>query len=112
EPFGGPVDGGGEAGGAGADDEQVDFLTGCQLASDPQRAQDLASGWMVQLGVAWESDQWRLCSVRRCGLVPGEGEPVGAGEVEHLHRRRGGVRPDDLEADPLDLLERLPPGDE
>ena len=45
-------------------------------------------------------------------VLPGEWEPVGADEVEHLHRRLGRARPDDLEADPLDALERLSPGDE
>src|SRR5207244_13428356 len=67
-------------------------------------------GW--QLGAAWESHEGGLRSVRRWGLVPGEGESVGAGEVEHLHRRLGRARPDDLEADPLHALERLPAGDE
>ena len=112
EPLGGAVDGGGEAGGAGADDEQVDLLARCQLASDPERAQHLASGWVLQLGAAGEPHKRRLRPVRRCGLVPGEREPVGAGEVEHLHRRLGRARPDDLDADPLDGLQRLPPGDE
>ena len=112
EPFGGAVDGGGEAGGAAADDEQVDFLARRQLAADPERAQHLASRWVLQLGAAGESHERRLRSVRRCGLLPGEREPVGAGEVEHPHRRLGRTRPDDLEADPLDALERLPAGDE
>ena len=112
EPLGGAVDGGGEAGGAAADDEQVDFLARRQLASDPERAQHLASRGVLQLGAAREPHERRLRSVRRCGLVPGEREPVGAGEVEHLHRRLGRARSDDLEADPLDALERLPAGDE
>jgi hypothetical protein len=77
-----------------------------------ERAQHLASRWVRQLRAAWESHQRRLRSVRRCGFVPGEGEPVGASEVEHLHRHLGRARPDDFEADPFDALERLPAGDE
>src|SRR5439155_16635611 len=36
EPLGGAVDGGGEAGRAAADDEQVDLLARRQLAADPE----------------------------------------------------------------------------
>ena len=60
EPLGGAVDGGGEAGGAGADDEQVDLLARRQLAADPERAQDLAVGRVLQLGAARESHERRL----------------------------------------------------
>jgi hypothetical protein len=67
---------------------------------------------MRQLGAAWKSHERRLRSIRRCGLVPGEGESVGAGEVEHLPRWLGRAWPDDLDADPFDPLERLPAGDE
>ena len=44
--------------------------------------------------------------------MPREGETVGACEVEHPHRRLRRPRADDLEADALDALQRLPPGDE
>src|SRR5205085_4797530 len=41
ESLGGAVNGGGEAGGAAADHEQVDLLARRQLASDPERTQHL-----------------------------------------------------------------------
>ena len=112
EPLGGAVDRGGEAGGTAAHDEQVDFLVRRQLAADPERAQHFASRGMRQLDAARQSHERRLRSVRRRGLVPGKREPVGADEVEHLHGGFRRARPDDLDADALDALERLPPSDE
>ena len=41
-----------------------------------------------------------------------KGSRLRAGEVEHPHRRLGRTRADDLEADPLDALQRLAAGDE
>ena len=44
--------------------------------------------------------------------MPGKRKPIGSREVEQPHRRIGRPRPEDLKADPLDALQRLPPGDE
>ena len=52
EPFGGAVDRGGEAGRAGADDQQVDLLARRELEPDPESAQHLAGGWAVQLSAS------------------------------------------------------------
>jgi hypothetical protein len=89
EPFGGAVDRGGQAGGAGADDEQVDFLTRRQFAADAERTQHFASRWVLQLGAAGNPNERGLCSARRLGVLPAEWKPVRADEVQHLHRRRG-----------------------
>ena len=45
-------------------------------------------------------------------VAPGERQAVAAREVDHPHRGRRRVRADDLEADALDLLQRLAPRDE
>ena len=54
EALGGAVDRGAEAGGAAADDEQVDLLARRELAADPERARDLAGRGCVQLAAARE----------------------------------------------------------
>jgi hypothetical protein len=112
EPLRGTVDGGGEAAGAATDDEQVDFLATLELTADPERAQHLASRRVLQLDAAGEPHKRRHRPVGRRRVVPAEGEPVGAGEVEHPHRLLRRARPDDLEADTLDTLEGLPSRDE
>ena len=112
EPFGGAVDGGGEACRAGADDQQVDLLARCELEPDPERAQHLAGGWAVQLSSAGQPHERQRAAVGRGCLLPGVREPVRAREIDHSHRRLRTVRADDLEADPLHALQRLAPGDE
>ena len=54
----------------------------------------------------------RAASSSGVGLVPGEGKAVRSCEVDHPHGRLGRVRPDDLDADALDALQRLAPGHE
>ncbi len=109
---------------AGADNEQVDLLARRELAADPERARDLAGGRAAQLGAARQPDQRqarlieagdqrrRRWIVRAVRVAPGERQAVAARELEHPHRRFGRVRPDDLETDALDPLERLAPRDE
>ena len=112
EPFGGAVDGGGEARRAGSDDQQVDLLAGCELEPDPERAQHLAGGGTVQLSSAGQPHERQRAAPGRGGILPGVREPVRARELEHPHRRLGAVRADDLKADPLHALQRLAAGDE
>ena len=57
ESLGGAVDGGAEAGGAAADDEQVDLLSRRELAADPERARDLARRGRAQLGAAGQAHE-------------------------------------------------------
>ena len=66
----------------------------------------------MQLSPAGEPDEWEFARVRRRRVLPGVREPVRAREVENSHGRFGCVRADDLEADPLDALQRLATGDE
>ena len=65
-----------------------------------------------QLRAARKAHEGRLAGVGRSVVVPGERQAVAAGEVEHPHRGLGRARPDDLQPDALDRLQRLAPGDE
>ena len=112
EPLRGAVHGGGEPGRPGADDQQIDLLTRLKLQPDADGPHDLTRRRGVQLPSPREPHERRRTAVRRFLFLPGEGQLVGAGELEHAHRWPGGVRADDLEADPLHSLQRLPPRDE
>src|SRR5262249_30631908 len=101
----------GEAGGSPADDKKGDLLAWLPLAPDPQRAQDLASRRGRQLEPAGPPEKRGVRFVAPRGM-PGAGRPVGAKEIQHLHRRLRRSWADDLEPDSFDRLERLTPGDE
>src|SRR5581483_4531922 len=108
----GAVDGGGEAGRAAADDQQVDLLARQQLATDAQRTQHLTGRRRPQLRAAGQPDERRLAALRRLGIPPVVRETIRAGEVDHWQGRLGGVRTDDLDPDPLHALQRLAALDE
>ena len=112
ETFGGAVDRGGEACGAGADDQQVDLLARCELEADSERAQHLAGGRTMQLSSARQPHERRRASVGRGCLLPRVRQSVRARKLDHSHRRFRTVRADDLHADPLHALQCLAPGDE
>ena len=92
EAFRGAVDGGAQAGGAGADHEQVDLFPGAELEADPERARDLPGRRVMELGAARKPDQRqaRLVELRDqrrrsrivVGVTPAERQAVAAGEVE------------------------------
>jgi hypothetical protein len=119
-----PVDGGCEASGTGADDEQVGLLPWRELAADPQRTRNLARRGSAELDAARQSHQRqapfveprdqcrRRGIVRSRGVAPGERQSIAAREVEHPHGRCGRVRADDLQPDALHALQRFPSGDE
>src|SRR5262249_24615030 len=119
EPLGGAVDGSAEAGGPTADDEQVDLLSRLQLEADPERARELAVARPAQLdaarkprqrqvlGLAPRDQRRRLLAVG--GVGPGEGEALAPGEVEQPSRLLGVARAEDLDPDPLALLQQLAP---
>ena len=105
---------GAQAGGAGADHEQVDLLAGSELEADSERARDLAGRRAAQLSAARQPDQRQARLVelrdqwRRSRIVvrvtPAERQAVAAGEVEQLHGGLRGVRAYDFEAEALDRL--------
>ena len=115
EAFGSAVDGGAQAGRAGADDEQVDLLPRRELAADPERARDLTGAMgpgssappgkpdqrQARLIEAFDQRRGRGRSSIARGHAS-ERQAVAAGELEHLHRGLRRVRPDDLEPEALD----------
>ncbi len=117
------IDGGAQAGGAGADNEQVDLLPRRQFEADPQRARDLPGRRVVELRTARQRDQReaRLVELRHqrrrgwivgaLGVPPAEREAVAPRELQQLHGGGGRVGADDLQTDPLDRLQRFAPGD-
>ena len=76
----------------------------------PERARDLADRGRFQLGATRQAHDRRR-AVHRL-VAPAERQAVAARVVEHPHRGDGRARADDLEPEPLDRLQRLPPGDE
>ena len=122
ETFRGAVDGGRQARGPAADDEQVDLLERLELAADPERAQDLAGRRRCELDVAGEAHERQARVVdsfdERCEggvprrVAPRVGQPVPRRELDHLHGRLRGVRADDLEPDSFDALQCLAAGHE
>jgi hypothetical protein len=94
-----------------SDDQQVDLLARSELEADPEGAQHLSRRRRLELDSTWQAHQGRLAG--GAGLVvPGERQAVAAREVEHAHRGVGRVRPDHLQADALDRLQRLAACDE
>src|SRR5437867_884438 len=93
------VDGGAEARGPGADDDEVSLLASTELATDAERARDLSGRRPPQLDAAREAhERQRSVSGRRL-FAPGVRQAIASGELEHAHGRLGRARPDDLEAD-------------
>ena len=122
EALRGSVDRRAEARRTAADDQQVDLLALAQLQADPQRPRELAVARRSQLAAAGEPHERDLGGVesldqrRRLlalpGGDPGVGEAQAPGEVEQAARLARLGRADDLEPDPLALLERLAALDE
>src|ERR1700729_2983013 len=124
ESLGGAVDRGAQPCRPGADHDQVDLLPARELAPDPQRARDLARRRATQFAAAGQLDQrkarriesvdelGRRRIVAALGVAPSERQAIAAGEGQYLHRRPGRARAHDLEADALDPLQGLAPGDE
>src|SRR5450755_94630 len=120
----GSIDGGAEAGGAGANDEQVDFLLPRELAPYPECARELPERWRLHLNAAGQSHERQALGVqpgqqcRRVGIVaafwvaPGQWQTVAASELQQPQGRGRRARSEDLEAEVSDLLHRLPPRDE
>jgi hypothetical protein len=112
EPLRRAVYGSRQARRAGAHHEQVDLLAGLELPAHAERPQNVARGGPLQLCAAREPDQRRFLPTGGRLVVPRVGQVVGPGELEQPSRRFGRARPHDLEADSLNLLEGLAPGDE
>jgi hypothetical protein len=91
--------------------QQVDLFARRELPADAERAQHLAGRRRAQLGATGEAHDGRI-AVHGDLVLPCEGQPVAAEEVEHPHGRRGRARANDLQAQALHRLERLSPGDE
>ena len=124
EALGGAVDRGAEAGGAAADDDQVDLLAGRELAADPERARDLAGRRAAQLRAARQPDERQAR-----GVEPGDqrgrvrsSARSGSRQVKgrRLLRANSTIRivasdecgPTISIPTPCDLLQRLAPRDE
>src|SRR5262249_61504176 len=82
ETFGGCVHRGGESRRAGPDDQQVDLLPREQLAAAPEPTEHFAARGPSKLGAARNSNQRECAGLRRRGLLPGVGQPVGSDKVD------------------------------
>jgi hypothetical protein len=111
EPLGGAVYRCAESRRAPAYDQQVSLFSGRELAADPDRAQHLPARGRPQLRATRQAHQGSFALGRQL-VAPGERQAVAAREVEHPHRRVGRARSNDLQAEALHRLERLPPRDE
>ncbi len=72
----------------------------------------MAAARTAQLASAGQPHERQCASAGRRGILPGVRQPIRARELEHAHRRLRAVRTDDLQTDPRDALQRLPPRDE
>ena len=122
EALRGAVDRRAEAGRPTADDQQVDLLALLELETDSERPRELAVARPSQLAAARKAherdvgcvellDQRRRLRVL-LGVDPGVGKPQAPGEVHQPTRLARLAWADDLDPDPLALLEQLAPLDE
>ena len=83
-----------------------------ELEADAERAEEPAGRGGEQLASAGQPDERRIAAAGRRAVVPGVGDAVGVEELDRPDRRLRGVRADNLDADSVNLLQGLPPGDE